>query len=85
MFTGMCHGTLTTVEINMSYQITCFQWQEIIIMAEREHQSVAGKQLSVEAQLQKKPVVVLTHTVVYPTGKMTKKHASFSKMLTSGS
>lgn len=35
-------------------------------MAEREHQGVAGKQLRVEAQLQKEPVVVFTHTVVYP-------------------
>lgn len=35
-------------------------------MAEREHQGVAGKQLRVEAQLQKEPVVVFTDTVVYP-------------------
>lgn len=69
MFTGMCHSTLTIVDISMSYQITCFQWQEIVIMAEREHQGVAGKQLRVEAQLQKEPVVVFTHTVVYPKGK----------------
>lgn len=35
-------------------------------MAERKHQCVASKQLSVETQLQKEPMVVFTHTIVYP-------------------
>lgn len=50
----------------MSYQITLFQWKKIIIVAERKHQCVASQKLSVETQLQKEPVVVFTHTVVYP-------------------
>lgn len=49
-------------------------------MAERKHQCVASQKLSVETQLQKEPVVVFTHTVVYPEKIKRKKHGAFSKM-----
>lgn len=42
------------------------QWQEVIIVAEIQHQGVAAEDLSVEAQLQKEPVVILANTIVYP-------------------
>lgn len=43
-------------------------------MAERKHQCVASQKLSVETQLQKEPVVVFTHTVVYPKKKKKRRN-----------
>lgn len=52
-------------------------------MAERKHQCVASKKFSVETQLQKKPMVIFTNTIVNPEGeKKGKKNSilNFSKM-----
>lgn len=42
-------------------------------MAERKHQCVASKKFSVETQLQKKPMVIFTNTIVNPEGKKKKE------------
>jgi hypothetical protein len=39
-------------------------------VAESKHQCVGSEKLSVEAQLEKKPMIIFTNTIVYPEGKM---------------
>lgn len=62
-------AALTLVDINNPYQITLFKWKKIVVVAERKHQCVASKNLGVETQLQKKPMVIFTNTIVNPKKK----------------
>jgi len=51
---------------NKEVQVTLFYWKKVIIVAERKHQSVGSKKFRVETQLQKKPMIIFTHTIVNP-------------------
>lgn len=57
------------MDINISYQVTLFYWKKVIIVAERKHQCVGSKKFRVETQLQKKPMIIFTNTVVNPEEK----------------
>jgi len=54
---------------NKEVQVTLFYWKKVIIVAERKHQSVGSKKFRVETQLQKKPMIIFTHTIVNPGEK----------------
>lgn len=57
------------VDINISYQVTLFYWKKVIIVAERKHQCIRSKKFRVETQLQKKPMIIFTDTIVNPEEK----------------
>lgn len=72
--------------MNISYQVTLFQWKKVIIVAERKHQCVGSKKFCVETQLQKKPMIIFTNTIVNPEEKNENGNSilNFNKMLISG-
>lgn len=50
------------------YLVETRQWLEIIVLAEVQHQGEQAEDLSVEAELQEEPVIVLSHAVIDPGG-----------------
>lgn len=50
------------------YLVEAHQWLEIIVLAEVQHQGEQAEDLSVEAELQEEPVIVLSHAVIDPGG-----------------
>lgn len=50
------------------YLVESRQRLEVVVLAEVQHQCEQAEDLSVEAELQEEPVVVLSHTVVNPGG-----------------
>lgn len=54
------------------YLVEFRQRLEVVVLAEVKHQRVQTEDLSVEAELQEEPVVVLSHTVIDP-GRKEKK------------
>lgn len=50
------------------YLVKAGQWLEVVVLAEVQHQCEQAEDLSVEAELQEEPVVVLSHAVVDPGG-----------------
>lgn len=50
------------------YLVEARQWLEVIVLAEVQHQGEQAEDLSVEAELQEKPVIVLSHAVIDPGG-----------------
>lgn len=50
------------------YLVKAGQRLEVVVLAEVQHQCEQAEDLSVEAELQEEPVVVLSHAVVDPGG-----------------
>lgn len=64
------------------YLVKALQGLEVVVLAEVQHQCEQAEDLSVEAELQEEPVVVLPHAVIDPGGeRMTTltSHTSFTK------
>lgn len=48
------------------FLVKACQWLEVVVLTEVQHQREQAEDLSVEAKLQEKPVVVLSHAVIDP-------------------
>lgn len=76
------------------YLVEARQWLEIIVLAEVQHQGEQTEDLSVEAELQEEPVIVLSHAVIDPGGRRGVKtqrlrcnqlsHSHFSDLIRKG-
>lgn len=64
------------------YLVKARQRLEVVVLAEVQHQCEQAEDLSVEAELQEEPVVVLSYAVIDPGGEgktTVKTHPPFPK------